>query len=273
MLIDFEYDGKKLSDFGYIICHITGSADAEAISISSPLIFDTQIQKVLGRFRPMSAYYEEPYTFTIEIAKNFCGNGKASKITEEDVRALMKWLSFRGYAKYKPFYDDLSYSDIYYNGSFNVQAVRLGGEIIGFELTFTADSPYAFHDPVIMEWEFEGMGEFHIHDSSDEYGIIYPKVEITCLGDGNFIMWNDRDGEREGNETKIENCTAGEVIKLDGYNKIISSSREHLSLYNDFSFVFTKIHTTHSGDLNTFIVSAPCKLTMTYSPVCKVGVI
>ena len=40
-LIDFEYDGRMLSDFGFMICNITTNSGVETVSAGSNITWNT----------------------------------------------------------------------------------------------------------------------------------------------------------------------------------------------------------------------------------------
>ena len=60
---------------------------------------------------------------------------------------------------------------------------------------------------------------------------------------------------------------------MDGEHKIITSDKNHKNLYNDFNYNFFDIDVSeYDGNENTYEVSIPCEITVTYIPIRKVGV-
>lgn len=278
---DFEYDGEKLSDYGYILCHILTDSNVEAISIGSNITFNTIKLATNNKFGLLSTQYDKAYTTTFEICKHDCKNENDKYFTQEEVSHIMRWLNRKLYRRFKVIYDDGTLANVYYNASFNVESIRLNGEIIGFELTLVTDAPFGYYDEVEYVMEFtEDNLSYSYFDISDEIGYIYPStmtIEMTSTGD--FEMVNSQETDRV---TKIKNCISGEVITLTS-DINIDSSAVHNKLYNDFNYVYPRICNKHEDiynygfpidDMeNTFTVNIPCKVTFTYSPICKMGII
>ena len=283
---DFEFNGQRLSDFGCMICSFN-SAGLETVTMGSNLSINTVNRPMLNRFSIMASKYEEPFTTTFQICKHVCERYNLGTQNMEDylVSQLMRWLNKKNYCKFKMIYSDGKCSDMYYRGTFlNIQMIKLNEEVVGMELTFQANAPFGYYEPLEYYMEFpDTETEFCIYDTSDEVGYIYPsKLEITILKDGDLEICNSQETKR----TIIKNCIAGEVITLDGTNKIIQSDVAHPTLYNDFNYTFIRIINKcgESDDYyavdneedereNVFTVSLPCNIYLSYSPICKMGVI
>ena len=274
--IDFEYDGKRLSDYGCIVCHISSKSDLNTVNIGSQITFNTINRVQQNKFKIMSTQYDEAYTATFEIGKFNCNNRDDYTFSPKEVSALMKWLNKKKYCKFKMIYQDGEFSNIYYMGSFNVQMVTYGGDVIGLELTLQTNAPFGYYDPIDYEMRFNSVNEeIIIYDASDEIGYVYPhNVQIECLESGKLTIHNSKDGLRS---VVIDNCVKGEILTLDGENKIITSSKNHTRLYNDFNYNFVKISNNSENGIddnqNIFTVSLPCIITFTYSPICKMGIV
>lgn len=265
--IDFEYDGKRLSEFDSILCCITDDAGVKTVSIGSNITFNTTYINSSSRFKLMSTQYSEAYTSNFQIAKSTC-NGSTDYYTEYEIKYIMRWLNRRKSYKFKPIYENGEFSDVYYNASFNLEEIKLGDKVIGFQLNMNTDAPFGYYEPVEYNFSLNKNEEFNIYDISDEIGWIYPdKVTVECLSDGDLKI------ENVGKETCIvKNCSSGELINIIGEEKIIESSMEsHTRLFNDFNYSFIKIHNDYENNENTFKVSIPCNISIIYSPICKVG--
>lgn len=274
-LTDFEFNGRRVSEFGCMICtfNIVG---LETVDMGSNLSLTTI--KRQNYFHTVSTKYEEPFTTKIQICKSGCDNNKQSERYFEDnlVSYLMKWLLSKKNRKFKMIYDDAKCYDMYYIGTFtNVHALKLGENILGLELTFKANASFGFYEPVEFEMDFSDITtEYSINDISDEEGYIYPhKFEITILKDGDLEIKNSMQEET----IKITNCINGEIISIDGSNKIIKSNFR-TSMYNNINYKFIKIvNSVDDGFIekkeNIFTVSLPCNIFLSYSPICKMGVI
>ena len=285
---DFEYAGKRLSDYGCIVCHISGSSDLNTVNMGSQITFNTVNLPQQNKFKIMSTQYSEAYTTTFEICKFNCNNRDDYKFSQEEISALMRWLNKKNYNKFKMIYKDGECSNVYYMGTFNVQMITHAGDIVGLELTLQTNAPFGYYEPVEYVMDFSNVNdEFSVYDMSDEIGYIYPNsVTIECSNEGYLPEnWeelglykneglleinNSKDGERK---TIINACVNGEVLTLDCENKIITSSEKHDGLYNDFNYNFIRISNSEYDTENTFTVNKPCKITFTYSPICKMGIV
>lgn len=274
---DFEYADKCLSDFGCIICSIDKGAGMEEMNIGCDITFNTVKNNHSSIHSKTSSAYDNVYTTSFQIAKDFSGiNQEEAYFSYEEVRALYKWLNRRSYHKFKPCLEhDVSY-DIHYYGSFNVDEVLINGKIAGLTLAFTANAPYGFGEEISLEFVTSGADdEFCIYGDSDEAdSVIYPKVRIKCLAEGTNTLTITN--QTTHNVVTIQNCSAGEIITMDGEHKLISSengSHTDGNISRDFDYTYLDIQVGEDDySKNVYKTSLPCELTITYAPIRKVGV-
>ena len=260
---DFEYDGVRLSDKGFIICKF-GSGGVETVSNGSYITFNTVSTMNGIKHELTSTEYSDCLTSTIQICKHPClSNGDEVSIEEE--REIMKWLNRKGFHKFKPINEE--YVDIFFEASFNVSKIQSEGKIYGFELEVRTNRPYALQEPIVLYLRnIVPYGEKRIYSKSDEEGHIYPDMEIVIAQDGDFELYNSF----EGRTMRIANCKAGEVIRVN-YPVIESSIAEH-KIQNDFNWKFFRIANTLRKNINDVTISIPCTIKIIYSPVVKVGI-
>lgn len=206
--------------------------------------------------------------------------------TDEETIKIVRWLNQKKYHKFKMIDSDGQFPNIYYNGSFNVRLLTLANRVIGMSLDFTSDAPFGRYEPIshFMDFSVElpissgnVLGEYILYDQSDEAGYIYPdNLEIEVLENGDLTIHNTLDDE----DVIIRNCTSGELITLDGKNKIIQSNQPHPTLYNDFNYHFFRIINNYGEcdendtySQNIYTVSMKCRISFSYSPIAKIGVI
>lgn len=278
---DFEYDNQKLSDFGCVVCRILEDGGASAVNIGSQLTFNTLPIAGVNKFKLMSTQYDEAYTTTFEVCKFNCDDLNDNFFTQEEVTHVMRWLNKKTFKKFKVVYENGELAKVYFNASFNVSPISYFGNVIGFQLTLQTDAPFAYYDEVEYTMEFTQSNMQHsYYDISDEIGYIYPSsMTIEILSSGDFELTNSQETDRV---TSIKNCLSGEVITLVE-NKVITSSKAHDNLCNDFNYVFPRICNENEDiyDIgspvdnmeNKFTVNMPCKITFKYSPICKMGII
>lgn len=279
MFVDFEYGNYSLSDFNCIVANVSTDGGLDTYSIGSNLTFSSVKNNNSSIRTKLSTSYEEVYSANFEIIKFDCNNGNDQYFDEYELRKITSWLNRKDYAKFTPIYSmNGEYeSDTYYYGSFNFDVISINGKPIGLNLTFTSNAPYGFgQDETIQNTLTDSTDEMLIVSESDEIGYIYPKVTITCNASGNLIISNSLDDKK----CVIKNCTNGEIITMDGEHKIITSSRkEHTTLPNDFSYNYIRIFKEYENDkgnddsVNVITSTLPCDISITYSPIHKVGVI
>lgn len=272
-MIDFSYDGEKLSDYG---CMVTGvvTSFAESVPVSTALSLETIRNRTDYHNKIINMDYDGVITATFDICKNPCLFDTQEKMsfTDGEVSHYMRWLHRESYYKFKPIYDNANYSDVYFYGTFtSISEIIVGGNIIGFTLTFTSNSPFGYVDD--KEYNVtvkEANGQFVFYDDSDKIGYLYPYYfQVECLASGKLRISNDRDTKA----TVIENCVSGEIITMDCLNKVIQSSEVHSRLYNDFNYNYPRIQNSYDNRKNVFTTSLPCNITIRYAPTRKAGIV
>lgn len=265
-VFDFEYDGTRLSDLGYVICNFNGMG-IETVSNGSKIAFKT-VPLYYGRHHALThSVYEECLTATFSICKNPCTstNNTFEYILTDDIRMISRWLNRKEFCKLRLLSD--GYKDIYFEGSFNIDLIRNGRNVIGLQLTFTSNRPFAIHDTISYSFIVNDVNaQYTIIDTSDEIGYIYATFKITCIEDGDLIIFNDI----ENISTVITNCKQGEVLHIQ--HPIITTTLISHDVCNDFNYSFPRIANTPTNNVNNFKFSIPCNVTVEYSPIVKVGI-
>jgi hypothetical protein len=210
--IGFEYDNKRLSDFGCVICTILGDNGVKAVNVGSKITFNTVQNPNTNKFNKTSTQYTEAYTTTFEVCKNPC-NANDNEFTPEEMAYLIRWLNKEKYKKFKPVYKNGELANIYYNASMNCEPISSGGKIIGLQLVLQTDAPFAYYDEVEYTMEFTTNNLTHSYfDVSDKIGYIYPSSMIIDIqADGDFKLSNS---QAENETTIITNCKSGEKITI-----------------------------------------------------------
>ena len=221
-LTDFLFDGVKLSSLGFLVGSAVTSNN-ESASAGSKLELQTVVNHGNHLTGITNATYNEPITVTFDIIKQQCSDAVSFEIEDNEMASLMRWLNRKEWCKFKPLYNDLSFPNVYFMGTFtDISAIIKGGYIVGLTLTLTTNAPWGF-----MEYDnntftiTQPNGSFTVYDMSDELGNKYPE-EVTILNTtsaGDLTLTNNLNQR----ETTIKNCKSLEVITLDCINKIITS--------------------------------------------------
>lgn len=260
---DFEFSGKRLSDFGCIIANFDGEKGLEIID-GAEIEFNT-VPSFNGLvYRKVSATYQSCLETTIQIAKYSCSAG-IQEISSVEHREISRWLNRKGFHKLK--FLDESHIDLYYMASvISINKIELDGHLMGLELNIITNSPHALKEPKITTIKnLIQNGKHSINDISYEEGYIYPHTEIMMTEGGDLSIYN----AIEDRTTRIANCVAGEIITMD-YPVIQSSISSH-DIQNDFNWNFFRVANTFENSRNDLTISLPCSIKITYSPIVKVG--
>lgn len=272
-LTDFVYDGVKLSSLGYLVGNAV-SSNNDSASAGSKLDLQTVVNRGNNLTQIITAQYNEPITVTFDIIKYACTDTADTIVDDNEISFMMRWLNQTTYCKFFPIYNDLSLPNVYFKGTFTeINTVQLGGNVVGFSLTFSSNAPYGFIDYDTVELTIvNANGSCTYYDESDEYGINYPEQMVLTIGQsGNLEFLN----ELTQKTTIIENCLANEVITFDCIHRIITTdSSTHMNtLHKDFNYVFPHVSNTKATRENTFTSNLPCQIALTYAPIRKVGIV
>ena len=289
-LVDFVYDGYKLSDYGCMVGSVV-TENSDSISMGSVIRLETVMNHGAYRSEIVNADYPDVYTATFDIFKTPCDD-QADYFTDQEVSWFMRWLNRKEYKKFEPIYDTDDFENVFLMGTFTeCRAINLQGQVYGFTLTFTTNSPFAYIDynsnvydlvndgvtfdiinPYDKQSETLTGGTFTILDESDELGSIYPsKFIIEVSQAGRLVIWNERDELTR--YTEVKNCVANEILTFDCIHKVITSSNLHTGLSNDFNYVFPRLKNDMDSNYNIFHITLDGNVEIEYKPVRKVGVI
>ena len=264
--LDFEYDGRYLSDHGFVICTFGSQSDYDTISAGSRITFN-RVQMHRGKYYGLAGTaYDEYITATFEIGRN-PDKYEDLRMTEEEYRDLMRWLNRHEFLRFKVLgWGDDEPDSCYYDASFNVEKVLVTKVLYGLRLTMETNRPFGYAQERKMKFSVPSAnGSFTLRDASDEIGYVYPDMTITCKGTGMLTIHNDMCDE----DTVVKNCSNGEVLTIHGREQIITSSLPSHAIYNDFNFEFPKIGNTYKKRQNKITVSLPCDMEIRYTPIVK----
>lgn len=266
LISDFIYDEVSLGSLGYMICNMDSSVGLDEIQNSTKTF--SNVSMFSGKFMPFtSVTYDDRLEFTFDICKIPCYEEEYGYyITNDEFSYLMRWLGRSVAKKFKIIADD--FADVYYEGSFNVSALKIGSNIVGARLTFISTRPFGLGEAVVYEREFLEEGdELVITDISDEEGYIYPHIEITCYEDGTLCLSNSFNSV----DTIVEGCKNGEHIVITEGLILGTDIIEH-RIQNDFNYEFLRIENTYRERTNIITSTMKCNVKITYCPIRKVVV-
>lgn len=262
---DFEYDGQYLRDFGMIIGSIGSSSSSDVVSIGSELNWNTVPVRNGTLHLSTTPTYDNVIETTFHIYKFRCGGPRELEaLTVDEQRELTRWLNRKEPHLLRVISDEPAYSYAFFEGSFNLSKIELAGMIVGYELHFVSNRPFAIGDPVEIHIEADTTNYvYEFEDESDEIGYIYPKtLSIVCKSSGTLTIKNSI----EDRSTEFYDCVVNEVITVDDTLSFSSDSRE---LQTAFNYVFFRIANTYTDRTNRLEISIPCEITFEYVPIIK----
>ena len=272
-LTDFLYDGVKLSSLGYLVGSAVTSNN-ESASAGSKLDLQTVMNYGNHINEIINVQYNECISVTFDIIKYACTDTIDTIVEDKEVSYFMRWLNRTTNHKFFPIYNDALFHNIYFNGTFtDISTIQKGGNIVGFTVTFIANTPYGYVD--FGEQEFiiaSNNDSFTYYDESDEYGMHYPEQVIIQLTNGGDLTLRNLLNNKA---TIINNCHSGEKITFDCVHKIIKSNQSdiHTTLHKDFNYVFPSICNTEESRENIITSNLSCIIKLIYKPIRKVGIV
>lgn len=255
------YDGISLNSFKngkYVMANFTtGNVPTEGQrNIVQTSLFSGKEQPFLYQT------YSSTLSFTISIIKNPCIDDNIY-FTVEDIEELKRWLCRPAPHIFRLI--DSQYSDVYWEGSFNLTEEVTGSNRIGVTITFVSTRPFALQNDIQYSGTVNSGDTITINDSSVEQGFLYPDMVITCLANGELEIYNDF----ENRATIVKNCQVDEEITFSKYLQISTSNAMH-DIYNDFNYQFFRICNNYETNENVITFSIPCRYSITYNPIRKV---
>ena len=219
---DFEYDGKRLSDYGLMILSFNGTSN-DTVSSGANLVFN-QIKSASGNnFDIFSSTYDSPYSppsFQIGKDPSWCDSQDDLYFSPIEVSKIQSWLCQDDYCKFK--IDQDGYENIYWNATFSSKQILINGRIVGLELSLFTDASYAYIDEIEINETVIKNESFFIDNFSDEIGNIKPYLKILFKESGDFVLKNSLDNLT----TEIKNVQKNESIILYGrYQNIFNRKR------------------------------------------------
>lgn len=276
-ILDFTFNGKKLSDFECICCNFDSSSGTVEVSAGADVTLNQERPSGSNKFNLYSTSYDEPFTLPLSICLNPCGNYENMEMSVEQARKIQKWLSLRN----KKFKINIEgYENIYWVGTFTCKQVMLNDIIIGFNLTFTANTPYALQEDKSFNIELSDTLESDIVFTSDVYGYIDADYVITVKEAGDLKLdtyYYDPDIKvyTLDRECTVKNCTADEKIYVKGDTQLVTSSRTAHELGKDCNFILPRLINTYQSDdeevRNKIKSNLKCNVQITYNQTAMIG--
>lgn len=200
---DFEFNNKRLSEFGMVLCQFGGSKGLETITDGAAISFTTVPSAGGLKHNLTSSQYEECLEATLQVCKHSCSGG-VQEITPIEHRNFTSWLCRKRFLKLKILDEDNI--DLYHEAKIDVSRIEIDGKIYGFELNIQTNRPFALKEAKTISINCE--------KGKEVYGWKKYKTdpEIEMLG---YVTSTDESSYPQGKVDENDNIIEG--AHTDGY--------------------------------------------------------
>ena len=254
---DFEFNNKRLSQFGMVICQFDGSKGLDTVADGAEINFTT-VPVMRGlKHNLVSVNYESGLETTLQICKYFC-NGGIQEITPIEHRNLTAWLCRKNFLKLK-FLDEANI-DLYHEAIINVGRIEIDGKLMGLELSIQTNRPFALKEAKTIS--------ITCKDGEEVYGWkkYQTDPEIKMLG---YVTSTNENAYPQGKVDENDHIIEG--IHTDGY-QYVSAGQIYKASLNDTSYeegyIYPKMEITVKADGNLTIYNS-IENRETYIANCK----
>lgn len=261
----FIFDGKDCKDkFGIIRCKF--DSDDNTIS-GGDIETSTYSSRNTNEWKIISNRYSSPLSFSISFCK--CDG---SFFDFYEMKNISRWLVREDGYRLMQFYDGTHISsEICYEckATKNIIWKMVGENCVGGTVNFICKHPYARTSDIIQTFTVNTQNSYTFVCNSDATYV--NPFEITILVKNNCTVgFTITSSIHEANATQIRNCVAGETIKIDCVNKIITTDKATHDIANDFNYVFQKITCGGGNEVNSFTGVGNYTITIKYYEARKV---
>lgn len=249
---NFIFDGKSLSDFGFIICAFDGETNT---STSPSITYTTLKVPDNDRRRFLSSNYEDVISFELSIAKYESKKINLPINAYED-RAIRKWLC-REDGFHELVIEQEDFYNIYYNAQINIVPQMVCGRIRGYRLTITTDNVYGYTEPLETEFNINSTSPYNFLALSDKADYFYPIWEITPIQNGDLHLKILEDINQTN--TILKSVKANSKITIDSENGIIEGIDP-----DNFNWQLPRIIQGYDETVNTITSTLPCHIKIIY---------
>ena len=227
----------------------------------------------------MGTEYADTLSFRISVMKDACQYPSQEDMifTEDEVDAITSWLTEPNYPVLFHMYDyqpDTYRKYDYFAIVTDIEPQVLGGDVVGFDITFDTNSLYAWSETITKTFANSGTNSYTFTvNNSERLGIIFPTLtslpDVSGAGTGRVTVGftNTRDG---GSMTM---SILREQVTIDSQRGMISSqtgllSFDDLGIDDVDSIYWPRLY----NGSNTLTLSGNATFTLEYREPRKVGV-
>lgn len=224
----------------------------------------------------------ENIVLNFSVVKKDC-----SEITRLQSIQINEWLTSSSTSQVLAFNDSDSYPLHYYAVCTQIEDIIVGGKLVGKQLKFETNSPFAFSEKMIKHIEVTNSRQISINNTSNaNNNIIYPKITILTTSP-TIIIENKTDKKSVTITTdSLDSGSDGNKhIKIDSYNMTVTDKlnklipaykigwnetyKSHVSAIDDYIMNIYWIRFLRGK--NEILISGNCKMTIEYESPRKAG--
>lgn len=223
----FIYDNINSQEYDLTITSLDGSGVTRSPGASSQL----QTVKIYRNPKPYFFGVEESPVLTIPIEITV-----SSELDSTQSSFISRWLfGQKNYKKLQIIQPDMMY--VYFNCIIvNPQIIKVGNTIRGYSAEAICDSPFAWSRAIAIDFPY-GLENYEVNDTitinnlSDSSDYYYPNIEFKMNQfSGGLQVINMSDNENR--HFIMDNLYPDEIIRINGYSKIISSNKRENPIAN-----------------------------------------
>ncbi len=306
---DFNYDGIRLSEFGFMICYFDGSTGLEEVEAGTPLNFHTVSTRKGNRFALVDLSYDNALEVTFDIVRDTCVTADPGRfITEDEIMYTdaLETLDLNGItvddetinldvyvdAGYTPL--EMEITDLEYlslvrwlvrkqflpmrfiddrtniNRYYRGAFTRIARLEIGSRL-YGLRLTFTTDRPYALG---ESVSATHDMTAGGHWDFSDPSyLTGTIIPDLTITLGESGilrlNNNFTGTSMVITGCTAGETITVKGDTLQMFSDVAGHNVWASFNYDFFKVGNSMSSRLNTITSSLACTLTLAYQPIIR----
>lgn len=210
----FIFNGTNSADFGVTIGWINTDADVSTNGLHRELKMTANINRT--KFNVYGSENTETISFHVSIVR-----ADGGEITRTASIQINRWLMSSSLPQFLKFNDCDSYPLHYYAVCTQINDIMAGGRLVGKELIFETNSPYAFSEKEEKVYVLsEENRTFFLNNSADmDNGIYYPTITISTTSD-TIVIENvtDQKSVTVCTQKLLTNASGSKVLTLNSEN-------------------------------------------------------
>lgn len=200
----FTFDGVSCRDYDLMIYDFgsSGQDDTVAFGSTGTAVEDRTAHKYSSFFYGIKQ--DKPLSFNLTFGEDCCMLDKGKKFRRPDVARIASWLT--GHNTWR--WLEIEQNDMllvrYKCYISALKLITFDGNPMAFSCTVTCDSPYAYLQEDVFEYEVSGTEEIEIENLSSYHGYYYPRFIIDTTARDNITISNISDPKNADGSYKFE---------------------------------------------------------------------